>query len=76
MKKVVDGKIMWDKIPKKQKPIKLRKAKTFINDNDIKNIIELRNQGLLMREIGVIYNCSKTLIGTILMKHNQNKNNS
>ena len=63
----------WDKIPKKEKIIQLRKSRAQLNSNDITNIIELRNKGLLMREIAVIYNCSKTLIGTILMKENEKK---
>jgi hypothetical protein len=64
----------WDKIPKQEKVIQLRKSRLELNSNDIKNIVELRNKGLLMREIAVIYNCSKTLIGTILMKENEKKN--
>jgi hypothetical protein len=63
----------WDKIPKKEKIIQLRKSRTELKSNDITNIVELRNKGLLMREIAVIYNCSKTLIGTILMKENEKK---
>ena len=63
----------WDKIPKKEKIIQLRKSRTELKINDIKNIVELRNKGLLIREIAVIYNCSKTLIGTILMKENEKK---
>ena len=63
----------WDKIPKKEKIIQLRKSRTELKINDITNIVELRNKGLLIREIAVIYNCSKTLIGTILMKENEKK---
>ena len=63
----------WDKIPKKEKIIQLRKSRAELKINDIKNIVELRNKGLLIREIAVIYNCSKTLIGTILMKENEKK---
>jgi hypothetical protein len=63
----------WYKIPKKEKIIQLRKSRAELKINDIKNIVELRNKGLLMREIAVIYNCSKTLIGTILMKENEKK---
>ena len=66
----------WDKIPKKEKVIKLRKARTVINSEDIKKIVELRKQGLLMREIAVIYNCSKTLIGDIIMKEKANEKKS
>jgi hypothetical protein len=69
IKKVVDGEIVWDKIPKKV--IKLRKSRTVITEDDIKDIIELRKNGLLMREIALIYKCSKTLIGKILIKHNE-----
>jgi hypothetical protein len=69
VKRVVDGKIVWDILPKKV--IKLRKTRTVITEDDIKHIIELRNKGLLMREIALIYKCSKTLIGKILIKHNE-----
>jgi hypothetical protein len=73
IKEIVDGKIVWPKIPKKEPVIQLRKSRAELKINDIKNIVELRNKGLLMREIAVIYNCSKTLIGTILMKENEKK---
>lgn len=69
IKKVVDGQIVWDKIPEKKRTIKVRKSRTVIDDNDIKDIIELRKNGLLMREIALIYKCSKTLIGKLLIKH-------
>jgi hypothetical protein len=71
IKKVVDGNIVWDKIQKKEKVIKLRKSRLVITDDDIKDIIELRNKGLLMREIATIYKCSKTLIGKLIIKHNE-----
>jgi hypothetical protein len=76
IKKVVDGKIVWDKIPKKERVFTIRKTRTVITEDDIKDIVKLRSDGLLMREIGMIYNCSKTLIGKILLKYNQNNNNS
>ena len=63
----------WDKIPKEETVIQLRKSRLQLKTNDIKNIVELRKKGLLMREIAVIYNCSKTLIGQILMKQNEKK---
>jgi hypothetical protein len=63
----------WVKIPKQEKVIQLRKSRLQLKDSDIKNIVELRKKGLLMREIAVIYKCSKTLIGQILMKQNEKK---
>jgi len=76
IKKVVDGKIVWDKIPSQERIIKRRKPKKDKIVYDIDKIVELRNQGLLMREIALILKCSKTTIGKILIKYNQNKNNS
>jgi hypothetical protein len=60
----------WDKIPKKIKEIKLRKSRYILTQEDIERIFELRKQGTLMREIAVIYKCSKTTIGKILKKKN------
>ena len=72
IKQVVDGNIVWDKIPPKQKVIKLRKNKRLvITEQDIEKIIELRGRGLMMREIAAIYKCSKTTIGKILINANE-----
>jgi hypothetical protein len=75
IKQVVDGKIVWDKIPSKQKVIRLRKNKKLvITEQDIEKIIELRSRGLMMREIAAIYKCSKTTIGKILINEEAKRN--
>jgi hypothetical protein len=68
IKKVVDGKIVWDKIPIKEKVITLRKTRTVITQDDIKDIVKLRSDGLLIREITQIYKCSSTTIRRILIE--------
>jgi hypothetical protein len=73
IKEIVNGEIVWPKVPKKEKVIQLRKSRLQLKASDIKNIVELRKKGLLMREIAVIYKCSKTLIGQILMRENEKK---
>ena len=76
IKEIIDGKIVWLKIPNQERVIKRRKPKKDKKVYDIDKIVKLRNQGLLMREIALVLNCSKTTIGKILIKYNQNKNNS
>jgi hypothetical protein len=66
IKQVVDGKIVWDKIRPKEKQIVLRKTRTVITNEDIKDIVKLRSDGLLIREITKIYKCSSTTIRRIL----------
>jgi hypothetical protein len=67
LKKVVAGKIVWDKIPTKEKVLVLKKAKVELTGDDINKIKELRSSGLLIREIAVLYKCSKTTIRKILL---------
>ena len=66
IKKVVAGKIVWDKIPTKEKIFKI-KSKVELTGDDINKIKELRSSGLLIREIAVLYKCSKTTIRRILL---------
>ena len=63
----------WVKIPKEEKVIQVRKTRRTITSDDIKKIIEYRKSGLLLREIAVLYGCSKTKIGEILIYENAKK---
>lgn len=71
IKKVVDGKILWDKIPIKPKQIILKKSRIVITEEDIKNIIELRGKDLKLTEIAAVYKCSSTTIRKILLNANE-----
>jgi len=64
IKKVVDGKIVWDKIPKKEKVKKERPKHPRLYDVD--RIVQLRNSGLLLREIAAIMKISRPTVKKIL----------
>ena len=66
IKKVVDGKIVWDKIPTKEKKKKERPKHPRVYDVD--RIVQLRNSGLLLREIAVVMKISRQTIKKILIK--------
>ena len=65
IKKVVDGKIVWDKIPTKVKKVRTKKPKRTY---DVDRIVELRDSGLLLREIATIMGCSRPTIKKIIDK--------
>lgn len=70
IKKLVDGKIVWDKIPTKtRKGIVLKCKRTY----DVEKIIELRSRGLLLREIAQIIGCSTPTIRKILIKADEKR---
>ena len=70
IKKVVDGKIVWDKIPtvvKTRKGMTLKCKRTY----DVERIIDLRRKGLTLLEIAQINGCSKPTIRKILNQANE-----
>jgi len=73
IKSVVDGKIVWDNIHKKEKSIILTKSRLVITDEDIKDILRLRSEGLIIKHIAIIYKCSAPTICKIL-KANEERN--
>lgn len=72
IKTVQDGKIVWDKIPVEENLHYVTK-RLAVTDEQIAHIVQLRSNGFKMREIAVIYNCSRTTIGKILS--NEEKRN-
>jgi hypothetical protein len=73
IKKVVDGKIVWDKILTKEKKKKERPKHPRVYD--VERIVQLRNSGLLLREIGFIMKISRQTIKKILIKADEEKRN-
>lgn len=70
IKHLEDDKIIWDKIkPKEPKPKQIRRKRPTYNINQI---IQLRSEGKLMREIAEIIGCSKPTIVKILKRINNN----
>ena len=68
IKKVVDGKIVWDKVPTKtRKGMTLKTKRTY----DVEKIVQLRRSGLTLLEIAQINGCSKPTITKILTKANE-----
>jgi hypothetical protein len=65
IKKVVDGKIVWDKIPTKEKVKRVRPNKPK-RTYDVDKIVQLRNEGMLLREIATLMGCSRPTIKKIL----------
>ena len=65
IKQVVNGKIVWDKIPTKQKKVRPKKPKRVYDED---RIVQLRNSGLLLREIATVMGCSRPTIKKILDK--------
>ena len=65
IKQVVNGKIVWDKIPTKEKVKRVRPKKPK-RTYDVDRIVQLRNNGLLLREIATVMGCSRPTIKKIL----------
>jgi len=63
IKKVVDGKIVWDKVPTKERKKRIVKHKRFF---DVEGIVKLRKDGLTLKEIAKINSCSQPTIRKIL----------
>lgn len=59
----------WDRIvPKTKKTNDVRRRRRTYDE---KKVLQLRKEGLLLREIAVIMDCSRPTIRKILMKHNE-----
>lgn len=71
IKQVVDGKIVWDKIPTKEKVKKAPTTKRPKIEYHTEKIKELRSNGLTLLEIAQIIGCSKPTIRKILIKANE-----
>lgn len=69
IKEVVDGKIVWNKVPTKvrsRKDVILKPKRVY----DVEKILELRSSGLTIKEIATINFCSAPTIRKILMNNN------
>jgi len=65
IKSVVNGNIVWDKITPAEKKKRVRKGRKVW---DVDRIVQLRNEGLLLREIATIMGCSRPTIKKIIDK--------
>jgi hypothetical protein len=63
IKQVINGKIVWDKVATIEKIRKPKKNKRIF---DIEGIVELRKNGLTLKEIAQINSCSQPTIRKIL----------
>ena len=69
IKQVVDGKIVWDKVPTVEKVKKVRTLKPK-RTYDVEKMVQLRNEGLTLLEIAQIVGCSKPTVRKLLIKAN------